>query len=388
MKNILLFSIILSISCTIPAFAGVLVGRVDDFEDGTVMDWSMGGPANVVANVASGGPAGVDDNYLLVSRTTTPFHIGIKNNNEWTGDYLAAGIKSISFDVDLISMTTAPNIFSLRIVIFGPGGAFSSKDFVEVTIPSGWQTVEFGLTRSDLVRVFGSGGGGSDYTDPGPGVDDLTATLSNVEKLLIRNDPGANPTPIGTHPPHIIADIGFDNITAVTGPAPTYDLAWTFDNDGVSSYVLDVYEPNVPFGVIGTDDPTLLLHIDKRYQVTVLNFSPHPFDVLAKGATPVNDVVLLGMGATAGTLESDPDIAWEDNGLGTVTFTMTSGLYSAMAVPDKQPGYRCDIHTSTMRGDFDICLGKPLGDLDGNCVVNLLDWSLFAQNWLLDNAVP
>ena len=41
-----------------------------------------------------------------------------------------------------------------------------------------------------------------------------------------------------------------------------------------------------------------------------------------------------------------------------------------------------------MRGAFPICPGTPAGDLDGNCVVNLADWVLLAQNWLFDNSVP
>jgi len=236
-------------------------GIIDDFEDGTIMSWSgMGGPpGGSISNVSSGGPADPNDNYLLVSRTGM-FHLGFKNQAQWTGDYLAAGIKAISMDADTISVTTGPVNLSLRIVIFGPGGAFSTKVPIVVITSGGWQNIEFGLTRSDLVRVFGSSPNPSGYQDPGAEINDLTATLRNVENLLIRHDSDPDPSPIGTHPEHITADLGIDNITAVTGPAPTYDLAWTFGNTASTSYRLDLFDPNVPFGVIGTDDPTLLLH--------------------------------------------------------------------------------------------------------------------------------
>jgi hypothetical protein len=47
------------------AVATVTQGQVDDFEDGTLVNWHMG-PNNPVpeSNVASGGPAGANDNYM------------------------------------------------------------------------------------------------------------------------------------------------------------------------------------------------------------------------------------------------------------------------------------------------------------------------------------
>jgi hypothetical protein len=169
------------------------------------------------------------------------------------------------------------------------------------------------------------------------------------------------------------------------------DVSWTFGHPTTQSYVLGTYEPNdIPFGTLGADDPTLLLELGKRYQVTIGNSSLHPFEVIAKGAGSTQDTVLLSMATDIGVslLESDPLIAWEDDGAGTAAFTLTQDLYNAMlGTVDQNPGYRCGIHSGNMRGDFDICLGKPLGDLDDNCVVNMLDWSLFAQNWLFDNAV-
>lgn len=169
------------------------------------------------------------------------------------------------------------------------------------------------------------------------------------------------------------------------------DAAWTFGHPTTQNYVLDAYEPNdIPFGTVGADDPTLLLELGKRYQVTVANSSAHPFEVIAKGATDSGDTVLLSMKTDAGLpLESDTLIAWEDDGAGTAAFTLTEDLYNAMlGTVDQRPGYRCGIHVVNMRGDFDICQGIPIGDLDNNCIVDLLDFSLFAQNWLFNNIGP
>ncbi|MHC4487367.1 MAG: hypothetical protein ACYS4T_19575, partial [Planctomycetota bacterium] len=192
-----------------------VVARVDDFEDGTLQGWSGGAEQN---NIATGGPSGAGDNYLEIHRPTAsapfPFHLGTKNTTTWSGDYLTVGIKTIEMDVNTISITSGPANLSLRIMLLGPGGAFSSKDPITIITEGGWQHIEFGLTRSDLVRTFGSG---ATYADPGPGIDDLTETLRNVGTLLIRHDPAPSPTPVGLHPQHILATLGIDNITAVLG---------------------------------------------------------------------------------------------------------------------------------------------------------------------------
>jgi len=134
-----------------------------------------------------------------------------------------------------------------------------------------------------------------------------------------------------------------------------HDVAWTFGNSGSQSYVLSSYDPgDADLGSIGAQDPTLTLQLGKRYEVTVTSYAFHPLDILAKGAGSTTDTRLLSMGASVGTFESDPDVDWEDSGSGTVTFTLTMDLYSAMIGPGQNAGYRCRAHASTMRGDFTV----------------------------------
>jgi glucose/arabinose dehydrogenase len=149
--------------------------------------------------------------------------------------------------------------------------------------------------------------------------------------------------------------------------AASHDVAWTFGNVGSSSYRLDAFEPgDAGLGAaIGAEDPTLTVRVGRRYQVTVTNFVPHPFEVLAKGTSAGADTVLLSMGSRTGPFESDPDVEWVDNGSGTVTFTLTPGLYNAMIDSDHVPGYRCKAHVFTMRGNFDVLVEpepEPLDD--------------------------
>lgn len=185
----------------------------------------------------------------------------------------------------------------------------------------------------------------------------------------------------------VTAEANFGSGTFIE-PDPA--ISWTFDNNGTTSYTLVSYTPSgVPFGTVGQDDPTLLLYLGERYEVTIVNEVSHPFEVLAKGPTSVDDVILLSMrSGVTGSLEGDSTVGWDDPGTDTVAFTLSQSLYDAMTVPNKQPGYRCGIHVSSMRGDFDVCLLRPEGDLNGDCRTNLIDLDLFAGGWLDNNLAP
>jgi glucose/arabinose dehydrogenase len=134
------------------------------------------------------------------------------------------------------------------------------------------------------------------------------------------------------------------------------DVAWTFGNVGNFSYRLDSVTPaDAGLGAaIGSENPTLTLQLGRRYQVTITNYQVHPFEVISKGSSASLDKVLLSMGSPVGSYESDPDVVWEDNNLGTVTFTLTYSLYNAMTASGQVAGYRCRLHATTMRGDFAV----------------------------------
>lgn len=150
-------------------------------------------------------------------------------------------------------------------------------------------------------------------------------------------------------------------LTGAAAQAQAPDVAWTFGAIGSSSYRLDAFTPaGIEFGTIGSADPTLPLALGKRYQVRVTDHMMHPFEVIAKSPSPTQDNVLLSM-SIAGPFESDPKINWQDNGQGTVAFTLTAELYQAMTESGRTPGYRCRPHFMEMRGDFTVA-GLPLAE--------------------------
>jgi len=148
---------------------------------------------------------------------------------------------------------------------------------------------------------------------------------------------------------------------AVSAWAQSPDLSWTFGNAGSISYRLNNFDPaDIEFGEIGAQDPTLPLELGKRYQVTVTNYTFHPFEIIAKSSSPSQDIVLLSM-SIQGPFESDPDVAWQDDGQGTVSFTLTTALFQAMSQGGLIPGYRCRAHFFEMRGDFTVA-GLPIAE--------------------------
>lgn len=187
---------------TVPA---VSPGQADDFQDGTVQGWG-GNRLGTLVNVADGGPLGPGDRYFEVA--ISGFHLGTVNTNQWTGDYLAAGIEAIEMDLNRYASSTSE--VRIRILLFGPGGTFASTQLTPPITTNAWSHHVFGLTTNDLVHVPGSF-----KVSDGTGV--LEDTLQNVTELLIRHD-GPTPTIPGHHPPHVAATLGVDSIRAVIRP--------------------------------------------------------------------------------------------------------------------------------------------------------------------------
>ena len=187
-----------------PEAGAAVPGQIDNFEDGTIQNWGSGAS---LANIASGGPAGVNDNFLELSRTSSPFHLTTKNTLQWAGDYTSVA----AMEMDLNALVVPPQN-GVRIMVLGPGGAFTST--VPQPVAPGWSHYSFSLGAADMTHVVGSGAG---WTDPL--TNDLGLTLSNVSHLLIRNDP-TGPTNVGQHPAHVIGTFGIDNIEAVPIPEP------------------------------------------------------------------------------------------------------------------------------------------------------------------------
>jgi hypothetical protein len=137
--------------------------------------------------------------------------------------------------------------------------------------------------------------------------------------------------------------------------------SWTFGDNGLGAYRLEAPEPCcINLGTFGADNPTLLLEVGKRYHVRVVHYINYPLEVIAKGASDSRDNVLLSMGSDAGAFAADAEVNWQDDGRGTVRFTLTARLFNAMSEGGLTPGYRCRAQAATMRGDFAVTWMPPI----------------------------
>jgi glucose/arabinose dehydrogenase len=152
-------------------------------------------------------------------------------------------------------------------------------------------------------------------------------------------------------------------LTGVRAAGFAHDVAWVFGDAGSSAYVLDsVMPPDAGFGTLGGQNPLLSLRFGLRYQVVVTGYTMHPLEILAMGAAVVRDTVLLStQPGVTGTLESDASVGWEDDGAGTLAFTVSRSLTNAMLSSGSTPGYRCRAHPFSMRGSF-LLIGAPLSN--------------------------
>ena len=124
---------------------GVTAGQTDNFEDGTTQFWA--GPGTV--NVPTSGPAGANDNYLQVSSGS--FGGGPRmltfNQSQWLGDYLSAGVSSISMDLRNFGSSSIPVRIGIRentINSVTPG--YSSTTPFNLPADGLWHTAVFSLT--------------------------------------------------------------------------------------------------------------------------------------------------------------------------------------------------------------------------------------------------
>ena len=182
----------------------------DNFQGGTTQSWTSGAVnPNPPIVVLTGGPAGIEDAYLLLTATGNQGaggRIAVYNQSQWAGDYLTAGVTVVS--MHLQNFSTSP--LNMRIVIRGAGGDFWSVNPVMLPAQSGWQVAPFSLAASELT-------GGAN----------LNATLGNVTQVRIIHSVAG-----GYQGDIVDATLGIDNITAADNPLPVELISFSANQAG------------------------------------------------------------------------------------------------------------------------------------------------------------
>lgn len=209
----------------------IVANQVDDFQDATTQNWRIGNPSGAdfpPVNVADAGPAGAGDNCLEYSSTGVNGDPGSKmiifnTNEQWSGDFTAAGVVGVRFDVRVL--TTALN---LRIAIQGSGTRICTTNSVAVNADGVWTTVIIPISASDFTLVNGGA--------------TIPVALSNVFSMRILS----SDAPTWDSPDEVDSTIQLDNITALTTlSVDEFNNADTFSiSPNPASSKMNVYLPN------------------------------------------------------------------------------------------------------------------------------------------------
>jgi hypothetical protein len=189
--------------------SAVVIGQVDDFQDGTTANWSNGDVIGTipVTNIPTGGPAGAGDRYIQL--TSDGSGAGGKltafNRDQWLGSYVAGGITGI--EVDLLNQSAVS--LSIRMAFkTGPGSSGVSGYLTQAMIlpvGSGWQHFTISLAPASLIPVG----------NPDPWATFFIGEVRFIHEVGTSNLSG---TPV-------VGQLGIDNIHAVPEPRPTVLLA-------------------------------------------------------------------------------------------------------------------------------------------------------------------
>ena len=182
--------------------AQVVVGQMDDFQDGTTQNWKQGSAAGTPpVNVNTGGPNGAGDNYLLITSHGgggADSKLVVFNQQQWATTYDPA-VTGIGMDLD--NLGTTP--LTIRVAFQDVNGNEYSTAGFDLPTSSGWQHAQFSLTNSDMTPLFGA-------TQPFS-----TALADGIVTMRILD--AASPAFSGDP---IAAQLGVDNVTAVAAAVP------------------------------------------------------------------------------------------------------------------------------------------------------------------------
>ena len=195
--------------CGAFAFAGsaraIVVGQIDNFEDGTTQSWANGGApgAPPVLNIDTGGPAGVDDNFMQIAAggDGAGQFLTVFNRAQWLGDYIAQGVIAIEIDLNNFSKVDLNIRLGFR-ESTDPGASGYLSTAFSLSAGSGWQHAVFLINPGSMIAV-------------GSPADFDTFFAGNFGEMRIINEAGTS----NLNGDQVTAEMGIDNIHAVPEPS-------------------------------------------------------------------------------------------------------------------------------------------------------------------------
>ena len=183
----------------------VVVGQIDDFQDGTTSNWTNGEIIGTppVTNIPNGGPAGAGDRYVQLTSdgSGSGGKLTAFNRDQWLGDYPGAGVTAI--EVDLLNQSSVT--LSIRMAFKnGPGSngvpGYLTQAMV-LPVGSGWQHFTISLLPANLIPVGGPASWNTFF----------------IGEVRFINESGTGN--LSGNP--VVGQLGIDNIRAVPEPTTT-----------------------------------------------------------------------------------------------------------------------------------------------------------------------
>lgn len=196
---------------------------LQDFEDGTTQGWTAGGgplgaAPPVLPALAAGGPGGPADHFLRIVSGVGAGGSGSNlvaiNRDAWDGDYLAAGLTSVTADLRNFGSS---DLYIRLLVIDAGNNRIASTGAVFLPAGGDWTAGAFSLAAGDLLAGLGA-------------MDDL---LQSVTELRIwgTGDPNAVFSPGDNRQNAVSGVLGVDRLTPDVfgnggGVVPAPATAW------------------------------------------------------------------------------------------------------------------------------------------------------------------
>ena len=182
----------------------IVLGQIDDFEDGSPMGWSNGVPGALV-NITTGGPGGVNDNFMQLTADGSQAggRLTTFNLQQWLGNYVAQGVTAIQLDL----RNTGTTSLSMRLA-FKSQNTMNAPGYLSpamiLPVGSGWQHFSVAITAANLIAV----GGPAAFN---------TFFSTGLADTRIINETGTS----NLNGDFIVGQVAFDNIHAVPEPGAT-----------------------------------------------------------------------------------------------------------------------------------------------------------------------
>jgi hypothetical protein len=182
----------------------IVFGQIDDFEDKSLQNWANGGApgAPQPENIDTGGPGGVNDNFMQVTADGVGpgGFLTVFNRSQWLGDYIATGVTAIEMDLRNLGKVDLTIRMAFKSVPGNNALGYLSQGF---TLAAGgaWQHVTFLINPAALTAL----GGPTAFN---------TFFANGFQEARIINASGTG----NLNGEAVIGQLGVDNIHAVPEP--------------------------------------------------------------------------------------------------------------------------------------------------------------------------